>query len=341
VAILAAQNLIRILISVLPVVVFLLALVFLDSYKLVRLRAVLVTVGFGIVAAFACTVINDSLIGLLGLERSDYARYVAPVVEEVLKAGYIVFLIRTERVGFMVDAAICGFAMGAGFAVVENVLMLSTLSEAGIPTWIVRGFGTAVMHSGATALFGIVTKTLNDRYSSGAIWGFFPGLAMAVVIHSVYNHFFISPELSAVSIVIGLPLIMLVVFQQSERALQKWLGVGFDTDSELLRMITTGNITQTPLGEYLMSLKDKFPGEVVADMLCLLHIHLELSIRAKGLLLMRETGFEPPLDPEIGEKFSELKYLEKNIGKTGRLTILPMLRWSSQDLWQLHMLRKK
>jgi hypothetical protein len=76
-------------------------------------------------------------------------------------------------------------------------------------------------------------------------------------------------------------------------------------------------------------------------MLCLLHIHLELSIRAKGLLLMRETGHEPPLDPEIAEKFAELRYLEKSIGKTGRLTILPILRWSSRDLWQLYMLGRK
>jgi len=338
---LATHNLVRILISVLPVAVFLLALVFLDSYKLVRLRTVLLTLAFGFVVAFACTFVNNSLIELLGLERTNYARYIAPPVEEIFKASYIIFLIRAKRVGFMVDAAICGFAMGAGFAVVENVLLLSSLSEAGILTWIVRGFGTAVMHSGATALFGIVSKNLSDRYVSGKHWIFLPGLLMAIVIHSAYNHFFISPELSAVSIVVGLPLIMLAVFQQSERALQKWLGVGFDTDSELLRMITTGNITGTPVGRYLMSLKDKFPGEVVADMLCLLHIHLELSIRAKGLLLMRETGFEMPMDPEIPEKFKELRYLEKSIGKTGRLTILPILRWSSRDLWQLYMLGKK
>jgi RsiW-degrading membrane proteinase PrsW (M82 family) len=341
VTILTAHNLTRILISILPVVIFLIALVFLDSYKLVRLRTVLLTVAFGFVAAFACTFVNNALIELLGLERTAYARYVAPPVEELFKASYIIFLIRAKRVGFMVDAAICGFAMGAGFAVVENVLLLSSLSDAGLLTWIVRGFGTAVMHGGATALFGILSKSLSDQYASGRVWVFLPGLLMAMAIHSAYNHFFISPELSAVSIVVGLPLIMLVVFQQSERALQRWLGVGFDTDSELLKMITTGNIAQTPVGQYLMSLKDKFPGEVVADMLCLLHIHLELSIRAKGLLLMRETGHEPPMDPEIGEKFTELRYLEKSIGKTGRLTILPILRWSSRDLWQLYMLGNK
>jgi hypothetical protein len=75
-------------------------------------------------------------------------------------------------------------------------------------------------------------------------------------------------------------------------------------------------------------------------MLCLLRIHLELAIRAKGILLMRQTGFKPATDPEIKEKFIELSYLEKSIGKTGQLAILPFLHTSRRDLWQLYMLGK-
>ncbi|MFQ5452991.1 MAG: hypothetical protein ACE5D6_02245, partial [Candidatus Zixiibacteriota bacterium] len=99
---------------------------------------------------------------------------------------------------------------------------------------------------------------------------------------------------------------------------------------------------ETRIGIYLESLKNRFPGGVVADMLCLLRINLELALRAKGILLMRETGFRVNsiADPEITDKFNELKYLEKSIGKTGKLAILPFLQTSSHDLWQIHMLRK-
>ncbi len=338
---LIVDYLIRILISVLPVIVFLIALMFLDSYKLIRFRTVLLTVCLGFGVAFACLSINDFLLELLGLGSKRYVRYVSPIVEEVLKAGYIVFLISSKRVGFMVDGAIRGFAIGTGFAIVENVIY-SQLPDLGMFTWIIRGFGTAVMHGGATALFGIISKDFSDRHESSAARIFLPGMLIAIIIHSAYNHIVsISPVLSSVGIVIGLPLIMLLVFQQSERLLKRWLGIGFDTDSELFEMITSGNITETRIGKYLISLKSSYPGEVVADMLCLLRIHLELSIRAKGLLLMREAGFEAPPDPEIKEKFQELNYLEKSIGKTGRLTIMPFLRWSSHDLWQLYMLGKR
>jgi hypothetical protein len=76
-------------------------------------------------------------------------------------------------------------------------------------------------------------------------------------------------------------------------------------------------------------------------MLCLLRIHVELAMRAKGTLLMHGAGFRLAIDQEIKEKFDELKYLEKSIGKTGQLAIAPFLHTSSRDLWQLYMLGKR
>jgi len=196
-------------------------------------------------------------------------------------------------------------------------------------------------NGGATSIFAVITKTLYDKYRSNMAKAFLPGLAAAVLVHSLFNHFYISPVYSALVIIIVLPLVMLAVFKRSETALAHWLGVGFDADAELLEMITTGDILDTHIGEYLISLKRRFPGEVVADMLCLLRIHLELSIRAKGVLLIRESGFAAEPDPSLDEKFRELKYLEGSIGSTGMLALHPLLRWSSRDLWQLNMLGRK
>jgi len=76
----------------------------------------------------------------------------------------------------------------------------------------------------------------------------------------------------------------------------------------------------------------------MVDLVCYLRLYLELSIQAKGILLMRQAGFEAPVDPEVKEKFEELRQLEKNIGATGKLALLPFLHTSTRDLWQLHML---
>jgi len=78
--------------------------------------------------------------------------------------------------------------------------------------------------------------------------------------------------------------------------------------------------------------------EVVVDMICYLRVHVELSIEAKGILLMRQAGFALPPDLTAREKFEELRTLAKNIGQTGKLALLPFLHTSDRELWQLHML---
>ncbi len=110
---------------------------------------------------------------------------------------------------------------------------------------------------------------------------------------------------------------------------------------ELLEIINTGKVSETNIGIYLQSIRNKFPPEVVVDMLMLLRINLELFIRAKGILMMREAGLEAAHTEDIRERFNELHYLEKSIGKTGKLAISPFIRQSSRDLWQLYMLAKE
>jgi RsiW-degrading membrane proteinase PrsW (M82 family) len=334
--------------SVLPVVVFLIALVFLDSFKLVRLRSVVLAVIIGFAAAVASFILSTKLAGTAGVSEEEArriidirARYLAPPIEEFLKIAYLGWLIRTKRIGFMVDAAIYGFAIGTGFAILENVYFLHTLSSSNALLWIIRGFGTAVMHGGTTALAGIIAVNLLERGIASGIVALVPGFVLATLIHSAYNHFFLTPVLSALAIVVALPACMVAVFRRSERGLRSWLGIGFDSDQQLLEMITTGTITETRIGHYLLSLKTHFPGEAVADMLCIVRLHVELALKAKGILLMRQAGFDVKPDPGVRETFGELRYLEKNIGKTGLLALEPILHWSTRDLWQLYMLGKK
>ena len=321
-----------------PVVAFLLALIVIDSYKLVRFRALVIAILAGAAAAGLGYVLNSELIKLFGSDLSTYSRYGSPFVEEILKAAVLIYFFKSQRIGFLVDGAILGFAAGAGFALVENIYFLSASPGAPVLVWLIRGFGTAIMHGGTTAMLAAITKGLADRFSKDPGVVCLPGLLGAFAVHSVFNHFFLPPLLMTAVIIVVLPLIAIPVFIASEKLTRRWLDVGFDSDVELLGFITAGRVTTTQVGAYLVSLKSRFPGEVVADMLCLLRIHLELSISAKGILLLREEGFPVTIDPGVKEKFAELAYLEKSIGPTGMRTIGPLLHRSSRDLWELHML---
>lgn len=325
-------------VSVLPVFLFLGALVLIDSYKLVALRAVLLSVGAGVAAAIASYGANVGLRGAFALEWARYSLYLAPVVEESLKAVFVVYLLRRNRMGFVVDAAIHGFGIGTGFAFLENLYYLEANPHATIWAWVVRGFGTAIMHGSTTAIVAMVARTLHNRRDVFRFHLLLPGLGVAVVVHSVYNHFLLNPLLATGLIVLVLPYLSVAVFQHSERETKSWLGAGFDTDQELLRVVRSGQVSGTPVGKYLVSLRSRFAPEVIVDMMCLLRLRAELAIRAKGLLMMREAGFDAEPDPKLKGTFDELRYLEKSIGKTGMLALAPFLHTSTRDLWQLTVL---
>jgi len=147
-----ADFFIHALLGLLPVCCFLAALMYLDSYKLVPIRLIIGTIVLGCVAAIASYPLNVAGLEWLDIEFIAYTRYVAPLVEEALKAAIIIVLIRRNRIGFLVDAAIFGFAVGAGFAIFENMYYLQILPDMQLGTWIVRGFGRLTRGSGCPYL---------------------------------------------------------------------------------------------------------------------------------------------------------------------------------------------
>jgi RsiW-degrading membrane proteinase PrsW (M82 family) len=324
------------LIGLLPVLIFLVALLYLDSYKMVELHLVIgVIVAAGLVAYIAMYM-NGWVETGLNLERVTLQRYAAPPLEECLKGLIVIALIRFNRIGFLVDAAILGFAVGAGFAVVENYTYMQD-NTANLGVWIVRGFGTAVMHGGVTALFAIISQRLTERsLKFNPVW-FLPGFALAVVLHSIWNHFFFNPVLATMGTLLILPPMLFVVYRKSAQSMHDWLEADFDEDAELLEELTSGEFTESRIGKYLLELRGSYKGTVIADMLCYLRLYTELALRAKGMLMAREGGLDAPVGERTKEKFQELKYLEKSIGKTGCLAMRPYLHMTRKDLWQIYL----
>jgi RsiW-degrading membrane proteinase PrsW (M82 family) len=326
-------------VGLLPVLIFLVILVYMDSYKLVNLKSVLTVIVLGGLTAFAAMYANGWLLGTLDVPFKPYSRYVAPIVEESLKALVIVYLFRSNRIGFLVDSAIMGFAVGAGFALVENYQYLQIHSSASFAVWIVRGFGTAIMHGGVTAMFAIMSQTLTERQMKINPLYYLPGLAAAVFLHSVFNHFLVAPVLQTIGTLFVLPPLLQLVFHRSAASMHDWLELDFDADTSLIDMIESGDFSQSKIGMFLDDLREKFEGPIVVDMLCYLRVYTELAIRAKAALIARENGLELPVGERTREKFEELHYLEKSIGKTGCLAMKPFLQIERKDLWQMHVIK--
>jgi protease PrsW len=326
----------NILIALVPVLLLLALLQLMDSFKLVGLRSVLASIAAGAVIALISLTVHTSVLDLVDLRT--FTRYVAPASEETLKAAFVVLLLWRRRIGFLVDAAVHGFAVGAGFALVENIDYLRHLADAPSRLWLVRGLGTAVLHGATTAVFAMATKAMLERPGRSLAAAAMPALAVAIGVHSAFNHLLLPPFAMTALLLLVLPLVMLVVFQQSERATREWVGAGLDLDVELLDLVRSEHFASTRFGQYLRELRARFGGLIAADMFCLLRLDLEISVQAKAMLLARAEGVAIPATDDLRATLDEIEHLQASIGRVGLLALKPLQVTSDRDRWHRYVL---
>lgn len=327
-----------IVIALVPVLLLLALLQLMDSFKLVRLSAVLASIAAGAAVALVCLPLHQAFIDRTALDLTTFMRYVAPVTEEAAKAVIVVLLLWRRRAGFLVDAALHGFAIGAGFALVENIDYLWHVTGAPLGLWLVRGLGTAVLHGTTTSVLAMLTKASIDRHPRWRGLAWLPGLALVSAVHSAFNHLLLPPLAMTALLLVVLPMVVLIVFRQSERATREWVGAGLDLDIELLELVRSEVFSATRFGSYLRELRTRFGGLVVADMFCLLRLELEVSVQAKAMLLAREAGLQIPVGDDLRATLTEVEYLQSSIGRTGLLALRPLQVTSDRDQWHRYLL---
>src|SRR4029078_13392314 len=97
--------------ALVPVLVLLALFTWLDAFKLMSFREILVLLVLGGIAAIAVYPISGRLIDTLPIGFSNYSRFVAPWIEEAFKAAAIIMLFGFNRIGYKLDAVISGFSI--------------------------------------------------------------------------------------------------------------------------------------------------------------------------------------------------------------------------------------
>jgi RsiW-degrading membrane proteinase PrsW (M82 family) len=200
---------VAVLVALLPVSAFLLVLVLSDSFKLVSRGMLIRALVAGAGAAAAAALINQQLLAA-GVRESHHQSLRCARRRGVLKATFVLYAVRQRQIGFLVDAAVIGFAVGTGFGLVENIEYLSLLGAPALWLWVARGFGTAILHASTTALVAITAKSWTDRAAGGTLMAVLPGLLAAIILHSAYNHLLVHPLLAATLLMLVMPSIVLL-----------------------------------------------------------------------------------------------------------------------------------
>jgi RsiW-degrading membrane proteinase PrsW (M82 family) len=336
------------LIAVAPVLALLFVFDRLDAFNLINLRdIVLLLLGGGAIAALSFMA-NLSVMDGFPIGFSSYTRYVAPPIEESLKALPILALFVFNRLGFKLDAAIAGFAVGAGFSMVENFWYLREYSESNVSAWLVRGFGTAIMHGGATALFAVISHEMTERQAEAAATRyrfnpllFIPGLALAIAFHSAFNHFAGQPVAIMAITLLLVPMVLFFTFARSERATQQWLKRDHDVHRQALDDIRAGRFADSETGRAIKVMAERLRGGASADAFAYLELKTELVLRAEELIMASQAGVAAEIGAGDREKFDRLEALEHRLGKSALAALSSRLAFSRNDLWELGRLRAR
>lgn len=151
-----------------------------------KLRRLVVFMIAGIFACLFVSELNNILLGAFHNDIFFVTTTITPVTEEIVKMLPILFfaiMVSDER-STLIPVS---FAVGVGFALLENVVILTQNVENVTILWaLVRGFGSGLVHGICTVMVGLGISYIKNRRKF-FYCGTFALLSAAIIYHAIYN----------------------------------------------------------------------------------------------------------------------------------------------------------
>jgi len=334
--------------ALIPVMAMLAMFVWLDAFKLMSLSEILLLLLLGGIAALAAWPVAGRLIDTLPIGYSNYSRFVAPWIEEALKAIVMIGLFRFNRIGYKLDAVISGFAIGAGFSVVENIFYLTLFPSYGAGTWLVRGLGTAVMHGTTLAMLAAIAHELAERETREAagdfdfhLWWFIPGYLIAVALHTAFNQFPDRPLLAMLAAAILAPILIIAIFNFGQAEAERWLTAERAAHRAQVDALRAGGWPDGPAGRRIAALGGRVGPEATRRMRRYWELQAWLVAEAEDAM-MEEAAGDVEIDrSEVQAAFAELDGLKRALGKSTFAAFHALLPFSRNDYWEVSELKQR
>jgi RsiW-degrading membrane proteinase PrsW (M82 family) len=334
--------------AIVPVLVLLGAFVWLDAFKLMRFREILVLLLLGGIGALAAWPVAGRMLDTLPIGFSIYSRFVAPWIEEAIKAVIVIGLFRMNRIGYKLDAVITGFAIGAGFSVVENIIYLVRFPDYGAGTWLVRGLGTAVMHGTTLALLAATAHELAERETREAagdfdfrLWWFVPGYLVAVALHTAFNQFPDRPLLAMLGAAMFAPIALMAIFNFGAAEAQQWLTAECAAHQAQLEALRAGRWPDSPAGRKVAALAERSSAEQAARIHRYWELEAWLVAEAEETMIEEAAGDAEFDASRVAAAFAELAQLKRSLGPAVHAELKRSLPFSRNDQWEMSELRQR
>ncbi|MCJ7433215.1 MAG: PrsW family intramembrane metalloprotease [Anaerolineales bacterium] len=178
-----------ILLAILFPIAFLAFLGSRNMYRTGKFHYNLLSMGWGIVAYYLAVYVNTTLIHNEWAGHDQVVRFVAPIIEEILKCLIVFYLVRRKDFVYIMDGIAYGFGAGIGFAVLENIeYVMGAPAGMALALALARVFSTNIIHATGTAIVGSALGYSRLADDASRIYIPLGGLLFAIAAHTGFNN---------------------------------------------------------------------------------------------------------------------------------------------------------
>ncbi len=311
----------------------------LDLYRTGAFRNVLYCFFSGVIVFTFAVTINRSMIQIGIVTRENMVRYSAPVVEEILKALILFYLVKRPDFTYFVDGAIYGFSAGIGFAIVENYQYISGATGGALDVAIGRVISTNLIHASASGSIGIVFGLSRFQRSFKRIYVLSAGAIIAIGLHMMFNNLVTrvsSDYIIVYAATVGFTAAILIALTirrglaEEKVWIEEKLGAADRVTAGEAAVVKRLNDIQ----ELLAPLANRFGADKASQIEKFLLLQARLGIQRKTLDKLTDDKMRRAVEKQMTDIRVEMDEARRAVGSYAMLYLRHTIPPESSPLWQ-------
>ncbi|MEW6403069.1 MAG: PrsW family glutamic-type intramembrane protease [Chloroflexota bacterium] len=308
-----------------------------DFYGTGKFHYNITAIAAGMFVSLVAGLIQSGIVESGWLNRTQVAREVAPILEELLKAFILVFLVRRADFNYVVDGAIYGIGAGLGFAVVETAFYVMGTDGSAINLARDRVFSANLIHAAASGLVGsALAASQLERGFKRTVFAVF-GLTLAIFLHMGFNLMVTAGTSVVLAILAGcisFGCVALIV-ELSLKVQGKWIAESLGMTDQ----VTTGEAAVVQriqnMDEVLAPINQQFGPDKAVQTESLIYLQAEIGIKRGLVQQTADPVKRSTLQTELNRLTTEMNALRKAIGPYCLLFVRSIYLARGSQLWDV------
>lgn len=312
-----------------------------NLYSTSQIKSVMLCFGWGLISFLIAAQVNTFIQLEARIDSQILGRYVAPITEEIIKAAFLIYLIRRPSFNYFVDGAIYGFAIGIGFAVIENYRYISNYQIDALTLAFGRTLSTNLIHATGSAIIGVMLGL--GRFQKDTLQRvlfFCTGLTIAILTHGGFNNIVsrIGGErwliyLYAILIGFSGTAFILWLIQLGLKEERGWINEMLGVADQVTQGESRVVLRLAEAGVLLAPIVERFGKQKATQIGRLLAVQAQLGILRKTLQTLPDKKMRQDAEQQISALQKEMALLRNRIGVYPMLYLRSIFPNDNYSVW--------